>query len=122
MPGRTPRRDGGEMPSEVIYGPGGVHTRVSWGPEGTEMIQIVTQAVQSDEPDAADPTERLIGIVNEWLKAAGMDQINLATLRELSPNPPFFDGWWAQLDGWTQVNRLIRTLQRARNRSFGDPA
>ena len=111
----------GEMPSEVIYGPNGVHTRVSWGGEGQETVQIVTQAAETGDP-GTEPTERLIKVVNDWLVAAGMEPINYETLLARSPAKPFFDGWWAVLDSWGQVNRLIKVLQRARNRSFGDPA
>jgi hypothetical protein len=107
------------MPSEVIYGPNGVHTRVSWGGEGQETIQLVTQAVTHQ---GAEPTERLIRIVNEWLDAAGMPQIDHAELVRRCSSPPFFDGWWATIDSWSQVNRLIKVLQRARNRSYGEPA
>jgi hypothetical protein len=111
----------GEMPAEVIYGPGGVHTRVSWGTNEDGNVQIVTQAVASGEP-GSDPTERIIGVVNGWLKAAGEPTIDLAKLREALPFEPAFDGWWAILDDWGQVNRLIKTLKRARDRQFGEPA
>lgn len=112
----------GEMPSEVIYGPDGVHTRVSWGSDGQETVQVVTQAAKTGE-SGTDPTERLISVVNEWLVAADMPVIDYAELvRKCAPVVPHFDGWWAQLDSWGQVNRLIKVLQRARNRSFGDPA
>lgn len=108
------------MPSDVIYGPGGVHTRVSWGTPETGQIQIVTQAVAGGpEPD---PTERLIAIVNEWLKEAGEPTIDFAKLKDSMDHVPFFDGWWMILDDWGQVNRLIRTLKRARDRQFGEPA
>jgi hypothetical protein len=110
------------MPSEVIYGPNNVHTRVSWGTNEEGMVQIVTQAVRTGEP-GTDPVERLIKIVNEWLVAAGQPTIDLAGFRERAlPCELSFDGWWAQLDNWAQVNRLIKTLKRARDRQFGDPA
>lgn len=107
------------MPSEVIYGQGGVDVRVSWGTNETGPIQVVSQAAKSDNQD---PTGRLIGVVNEWLKAAGEQTIDLAKVRAAMPFEPFFDGWWAELSDWGQVNRLIRTLQRARDRVFGSPA
>jgi hypothetical protein len=109
----------GEMPSEVIYGQGGVDVRVSWGTQETGTIQVVSQAAEG--PDQ-DPTERLIGVVNEWLKAAGEPTIDLAKVRAAMPFAPFFDGWWAALEDWAQVNRLIKALKRARDRQFGDPA
>jgi hypothetical protein len=111
----------GEMPSEVIYGPNNVHTRVSWGTNEEGSVQIVTQAVASGEP-GSDPFERLIGIVNNWLKQSGAVEIDPAKLRAALPYEPMFDGWWATLDDWGQVNRLIKTLKRARDRQFGEPA
>jgi hypothetical protein len=109
------------MPSEVIYGPGSVHTRVSWGTNEEGVVQIATLAVESGEP-GSDPTERLIGVVNDWLKAAGEPTIDLAKIREALPYEPMFDGWHAALDDWGQCNRLIKVLKRARDRQFGDPA
>lgn len=109
------------MPSEVIYGPNGVHTRVSWGSNEEGTVQVVTQAVKSGEA-GSDPTERMISIVNDWLKEAGEPTIDLAALRKALPHEPAFDGWWATLDDWGQVNRLIKVLKRARDRAFGDPA
>lgn len=109
------------MPSEVIYGTSGnVDVRVSWGTnEMGGPVQVVTQVAQRE---GEDPTERLIGIVNEWLKAAGEPTIDLAKVRAAMPFEPFFDGWWAELSDWGQVNRLIRALQKARDRVFGSPA
>lgn len=107
------------MPSEVIYGQDGVDVRVSWGTNQTGPIQIVSQAAKSGDQD---PTERLINMVNQWLEAAGEPTIDLARVRAVMPFEPFFDGWWAELSDWGQVNRLIRTLQRARDRVFGSPA
>ena len=110
------------MPSEVVYGSsGGVDVRVSWGTGETGTVQVVSQAVKTGE-DGSDPTERLIGIVNEWLKAAGQQTIDLAALRKIPTIDPHFDGWWATLTDWAQVNRLIKALKRARDRQFGDPA
>jgi hypothetical protein len=109
------------MPSEVIYGPAGnVDVRVSWGNDESGTVQVVTQAAARES--AGDPTERLIGIVNDWLKAAGEPIIDLAKVRAAMPYEPLFDGWWALLEDWGQVNRLIKVLQRARDRAFGPPA
>lgn len=108
------------MPAETIYGSSGdIDVRVSWGDETMETVQVVTQASQRE--GAEDPTERLIGIVNDWLKAAGEPTIDLAKLKEALPYTPSFDGWWACLNDWASVNRLIKVLQRARDRSFGTP-
>jgi len=108
------------MPSEVIYGSGGdVDIRVSWGSDESQTVQVVTQAAK--RPDK-DPTERLIGIVNSWLEDAKMPQIDLAELREKLPFEPSFDGWWALLSNWGECNRMIKVLQRARDRAFGSPA
>lgn len=120
MLGRTPRWDGGEMPSEVVYGSnGGVDVRVSWGTNEEGLVQVVSQAVTTGDP--AGPTERIIGVVNEWLTAAGKPTIDLAELREALPFQPHFDGWWATLGDWAAVNRLIKVLKRARDRQFGSP-
>jgi hypothetical protein len=110
----------GEMPSEVIYSPDGVDVRVSWGNDESGMVQIVTQAARRES--AQDPTDRLIGVVNEWLKAAGEPTIDLAKVRDAMEFAPDFDGWWAVLEDWGQVNSLIKILQRARDKAFGSPA
>ncbi len=34
---------------------------------------------------------------------------------------PFFDGYYATLDDWTEVNYLIKTLKKARDDAFGRP-
>jgi hypothetical protein len=115
----NPEMGDGEMPAETIYGKD-VDVRVSWGGEGMETVQIVTQAPQRDGKD--DPTERLIGVINEWLSAAGEPTIDLAKVKKALPYAPFFDGWWATLDDWGSINRLIKVLQRARDRSYGTPA
>jgi hypothetical protein len=108
----------GEMPAEVIYGPGDVHVRVSWG--SGETVQVVSQAVASGEA-GTDPTARTIAIVNEWLRAAEMPEIDITELRKRLDFEPHFDGYWAVLDNWGQCNRLIRVLKRARDRAFGSP-
>lgn len=109
------------MPSEALYDhTGNVDVRVSWGNDESELVQIVTQAAARE--GMTDPTDRIIGIVNEWLADADMAQINLATLKAQMTAVPHFDGWWATLGNWGQVNRLIKILQRARDRSFGSPA
>jgi hypothetical protein len=110
------------MPSEVIYGSsGGVDVRVSWGTNQEGTVQVVSQAVKTGE-DGTEPFERLIIIVNQWLEAAGKPIIDAAELKAALPYEPMFDGWWATLSDWAQVNRLIKALKRARDRQFGDPA
>lgn len=116
----NPEMGDGEMPAETIYGQDGVDVRVSWGGDGMQTMQIVTQAAAREGLD--EPTEKLINVVNEWLLAADMPTIDLADLKRKLPYVPHFDGWWAQLDDWSAANRLIKVLQRARDRSFGTPA
>lgn len=106
------------MPSEIIYSPG-VHVRVAWGSNQNGPVQVATLATSQERPGEA--TERIIGIVNEWLKAAGEPTIDLAKLREALPYEPEFDGWHASLDEWSEVNRLIKVLKRARDQAFGTP-
>jgi hypothetical protein len=107
------------MPSETIYsGSGLADVRVAWGSAGTGDVQVATLAASED----GDPTERLISVINDWLRDAGMQEINLKTLRELLPYRPEFDGWHASLSDWSGVNRLIKVLRRARDQAFGDPA
>lgn len=108
------------MPAETIYGRDGVDVRVSWGDAEMETVQIVTQVAKRDGVD--DPTERLFGIINDWLTAAGEPPLDLAKLKAALPYTPFFDGWWVELGSWGTVNKLIKTLQRARDRSYGPPA
>lgn len=109
------------MPSEVIYGSGGdVDVRVSWGNDESGTVQVVSQA--ADRPGLDGPTARLLNIVNDWLTSAGMLPVDVAELTRRAPAPPHFDGWWATLDDWGACNRLIRVLQRARDRAFGPPA
>jgi len=115
----NPEMGDGEMPAETIYSNTGVDVRVSWGGEGQETVQIVTQAARRDGVE--DPTARMISIVNDWLKGAGEPTIDLAKLKEALPYEPSFDGWWMTLDDWGSLNRLIKVLQRARDRSFGAP-
>lgn len=105
------------MPSETIYGQDNrVDVRVSWGTNEVGQVQVVTLAA------GEDATERLVDVMNDWLEAAGMPVIDLAELKRKLSYTPFFDGWHASLTNWAEVNRLIRTLRRARDRQFGEPA
>ncbi len=106
------------MPSETIYSKRGqVDVRVAWGSAGTGEVQVATLATGMDP----DPTERIIGVVNEWLKEAGHPIIDLDNLRAALPYKPEFDGWHASLGDWPEINRLIKVLKRARDQAFGSP-
>lgn len=106
------------MPSETIHGNmGEVDVRVAWGSNQSGEVQVATLMAGT----SPGPTERLIGIVNEWLKEAGEPTIDLAKLREHLPYTPDFDGWHASLGNWSAVNRLIKVLKRARDQAFGVP-
>lgn len=86
-------------------------TEVAWSRDGG-YIQVATIA--------ADGTERVVGIVNEWLKEAGMPLVDLEALRsKLGDTPPAFDGWHATLEERGDINRLIRVLRTARDQAFG---
>lgn len=115
----------GEMPSETIYGGRApVDVRVSWGTEEHGEVQLATLMHTRSENDGplVTPTDRILKIVNDWLDAAGMDTIDIAELKAKSQFEPFFDGWHATLDDWASVNKLIKVLQRARDKQFGAPA
>lgn len=101
------------MPRDTIHTRDTIDTVVTWGRD-TGEVQIATLA--------SDGTERTLKIVNEWLTAAGMQTINVASLNELMPHPPAFDGWYSSLTARTQVNDLIRSLRRARDQAFGADA
>lgn len=108
------------MPSDIVYGPNSIHTKVSWGSNEEGVVQITTMAVKNGEP-GSEPTDRLLKIVNDWLETAGMPLIDVDDLRARLPFEPYFDGWVAVLDEWGQCNRLIKILKRARDRQFGIP-
>lgn len=117
------------MPAEKIYSSkGDIDIRVAWGNHRSDMIQVAT-LVRSD--GAFDPTRRIINIVNEWLVAAGEQPLDLDAITkklmdkarakgEIVVNP-FFDGYHATLESWTEANDLIRVLRRARDMVFGKP-
>lgn len=109
----------GEMPSETIYGAPGAHVRVAWGSNRSGEVQVASLATSQER--AGEATDRLLGIVNDWLKAADMPVIDVAELRKRLPFEPDFDGWHASLTEWAEVNRLIKVLKRARDQSFGSP-
>lgn len=106
------------MPSETIYSPQ-VHVRVAWGSNQSGQVQVATLASSQEYPGEA--TDRVIGIVNEWLKEAGEPTIDIPKLRAALKYTPDFDGWHASLEDWADVNRLITVLKRARDQAFGKP-
>lgn len=106
------------MPSETIYSrQGQIDVRVAWGGNQSHEVQVATLASGTDP----DPTERVIAIVNEWLKDAGEPTIDLVKLRAAVKYAPMFDGWHASLNDWSEINSLIRVLKRARDQAFGSP-
>lgn len=108
------------MPSEMIFShDGDVDVRVAWGSNQSGTIQVATLAASKKTPH--DATDRLFGVVNEWLKAADMPPIDVKELRAKLPFTPEFDGWHATLDDWTGANRMIKVLKRARDQAFGAP-
>lgn len=108
------------MPSETIYSKRGmVDVRVAWGTNQSGEVQVASLAASGEHPDEA--TDRLFNIVNEWLKAAEMPVIDVKALREKLGYAPMFDGWHASLGAWSEVNRLIKVLKRARDQAFGSP-
>lgn len=106
------------MPSETVYGRDQVDVRVAWGSDQGD-VQVATLAKGQEDPNEA--TDRLFTIVNQWLADAGMPTIDVAELRRSLKYTPMFDGWHASLGQWSDVNRLIKVLKRARDQAFGSP-
>jgi hypothetical protein len=113
-------RDGrGEMPAEIISDPGCPYdVRVAWG-KGQEEVQVSTLC--DGVPTGFD---RIFGMVNEWLTAAGWQPIDVDAVRkDVAANQkgavPGFSGWTVDLRHRRQVNRLIRALKRARDDAMG---
>lgn len=108
------------MPSEMIFSQNGdVDVRVAWGSNHSGTIQVATLAANKKHPHEA--TDRILAVVNEWLKAADMTLIDAKALREKLPFTPEFDGWHATLGDWSEANRMIKVLKRARDQAFGSP-
>lgn len=105
------------MPSEKIYGSDGVDVRVAWGSTGEGVVQIATLAANKTDPHEA--TDRMLAIVNQWLRDSGQPEIDVAAMRAGLSYTPDFDGWHASLNDWPELNRLIQVLKRARDRAFG---
>lgn len=107
------------MPSETIYSSSPVNVRVAWGTNREGVVQVATLAASQEYTGEA--TDRLLGVVNEWLKTAEMPLIDIKALREKLAGELEFEGWYAQLDDWAAVNMLIKVLKRSRDQSFGTP-
>lgn len=109
------------MPSETIHDSTGIiDIRVSWGNDESGTVQVVSQAATRE--GVLHPTDRIVNILNDWLIEAHMPLVDLDELRKELSYEPHFDGWWATLNSWSECNRLIKVLQRARDRAFGSPA
>jgi hypothetical protein len=120
-----PEMGDGEMPAETIYsGRNPVDVRVAWGPDEFGEVQIATllHSRSVDDGPMVTPIDHLFKMINEWLDAAKMPLIDVEELKRKSPHAPHFDGYHATLDDWASVNKLIRVLQRARDKQFGVPA
>lgn len=124
-----PEMGEGEMPAEKIYSSkGDIDIRVAWGNHRSDMIQVATLVRPTTD---FDPTRRIISIVNEWLVAAGEQPLDLdAITKKLADKArangeifanPFFDGYHATIESWSEANDLIRVLRRARDTVFGKP-
>lgn len=105
------------MPKETIHGSSmPIDIEVSWG-AAAEHVQV---ASVHDEGARA-----MITIVNQWLDAAGMQQIDFPMLQvklagsQFDGAPAAFGGWHATFDERSQVNRMIAVLRRARDHAFG---
>jgi hypothetical protein len=111
----------GQPPTDRSESP---HVRVAWGTDGG-YVQIGTLF------DRAAGADIILNMVNEWLKAAGLDAIpgreELTTLIATNSDPDSlanqfgvgFDGFHPTLDQRGDVNKLIHLLKRARDGAFG---
>lgn len=95
------------MPKELIAStPGSNVVEVTWG-TGPYSVQIATYS-----------HDRLIShTVPKNVVDAGVNPVDIETTPEHTP----FTGWYADL-GRDEINRLIRVLRRARDKSFGSDA
>jgi len=118
------------MPAEKIHDPGlpgdtdHPHVRISWARDYGD-IQVATLF------DSKHGADVIITIVNDWLKAAGLDQIpgreELQKLIDEKANPDDlvrqfgigFDGFHVTLTDRRNVNRAIKVLKNARDDSMG---
>lgn len=107
------------MPAETIHGDSNglpIDVRISWG-RGCNYVQVASMHDQGFEAMAT--------IINEWLEAADMPQIDVAMLRQrlagskFEAAPLMFDGWHATFGERAAINKMIATLRRARDNAFG---
>jgi hypothetical protein len=111
------------MPAEVIRDQVGPFlTRVGWGHE-VGYVQVSTQ-FQTGLSGAKQITQ----VVSDWFVACGHPPLDFSLIEKLPlevipgiQQGPHFDGWTATLDR-DDVNKLIRTLRRARDSAFGADA
>lgn len=109
------------MPAEVIFDETSTFkTRISWGID-CDYVQISTQHTTGTSGARA-----ITQYVSEWLVAAGRPPIDFSMIEDLGevggePLKPSFDGWHATLDR-ASLNKMIRTLRRARDAAFGADA
>lgn len=119
------------MPAEKIQTPGRPgetdrpHLRIAWGHD-CQYVQIASLF------DAKQGADFIIGTVNEWLKAAGLDEIpGREELERLiaahTPDPDAlvrqfgigFEGFHMTLEQRHAANRLIKVMRDARNDAWG---
>lgn len=117
------------MPAENIYGlgqPGSEPTpyvRVSWGAD-MNYVQVASLF----EPQRG--AEVVIAMVNEWLKAAGLDpipsreELNTLIKKHTPGSIPdqfgvTFNGFHATLDDRRAANKLVAVGKRSRDSAFG---
>lgn len=109
------------MPAEVIFDETSTFkTRISWGID-SDYVQISTQ-----HTTGLSGAKAITLYVSEWLVAKGRPPIDFSAIEDLGnvgsePIKPHFDGWHATLDR-ASLNKLIRTLRRARDAAFGADA
>jgi hypothetical protein len=124
------------MPREHIRTPDGPwNIQIGWGDHGVQLglehstgISIITMLYGNDEALGA------IGknLAEKFLvKKSEVDSMNASEFRTLardvldviessqsSPGYPSYNSLWANLER-PQINHLVRTLRRARDRAFG---
>lgn len=100
----------------------GAYARVAWGKDA-EDVQLLSGFDHEEGADA------ILSIVNEWLKAAGLEQIpgreelNKLIFKDAPadaiPKGIGFDGFHVFFHDRRDVNDLIRALKRGRDDSMG---
>jgi len=112
------------MPAEKIYSTNqsGAYVRVAWGSDGSD-VQVASLL------DSAEGADIILRYVNEWLKAAGLDEVpGREELDKLiasrTPEGEYlhkigFEGFHVFVDDRREVNRLVKSIRRARDDSMG---